>query len=77
MKNFEVEITEAEKAMVLAMTDSPEYEAFISILNKMVAHQKDIISSVEISEKETDIHRGEIKRLNKLINLRQMLLQKG
>ena len=76
MKNeFEVNLTKTEIEQVIALTDTPEYDGYMMMLTKMLRNERSKCSKEGISERDADVHRGQAKRLERLIDVRELLLK--
>jgi len=72
---LEVNLTDNEIEQIKAITDMPEYEGYIKYLSKLLGSERAKCSKVGISERDADVHRGQARRLEKLIGVREKLIK--
>jgi hypothetical protein len=72
---FEVNLSKNEKEQIIALTDTPEYDGYMMMLTKMLSRERSKCCKEGISERDADVHRGQAKRLEKLIDVRESLLK--
>ena len=73
-QRLEVDITETEQRGLAELVDQPGWENLVSVLNRVEARLLRALAKEGAAERESDVLRGEIKRVQKIKDFRADLL---
>lgn len=71
---IEVKVGEREYLQLTELVNKPEWKAFEELLQKIREQNRNQLESADISEKDTQLLRGDCKRVNRILNLRNAIL---
>ena len=70
---FEVDLSDHERNALVSLTGLPEWDYFVGYLDKVICALDKKNRSPELRDSDSNVIRGEIKRAEKLIRLREEL----
>ena len=73
-QRLEVDITETELRGLAELVDQPGWENLVNVLNRVEARLLRALAKESATERESDVLRGEIKRVQKIKDFRAELL---